>query len=101
MARPRTTRAAPRAEAATAEESLLAWADRRAAWARDALRRHAISDGYGLSGADKAEIVERVRHTAGLGPGEAPVCEPLSTEHVKNRDELDTRALLCSLGPVR
>jgi hypothetical protein len=101
MKRPRTTRAAAVAEPVPADETLVAWSAKRAVWARDALRRHATSKWYALSEADKAAILDRVRHAAGLGSEGTPACEPLSAEHVKAPTALERRALLCSLGPVQ
>jgi energy-coupling factor transporter ATP-binding protein EcfA2 len=96
----RRPRKAPAEQAAT-DETLVAWADERAPWARDALRRHATSAGYALSDPDKGAIVERVRHASGMAPKKAPSCEPLGRSHLKGTTALQPVALLCSLGPVK
>lgn len=84
-----------------AEQRLIEWAEKQHPWARDALRRHAVCAGPGLSAADKAEIVARVRHHAGVAADVAPVCDPLTKEHVGKAVGDGPRAVLCSLGPVK
>jgi energy-coupling factor transporter ATP-binding protein EcfA2 len=83
-----------------AEETLLEWANKQPAWARDALRRHATSEGS-LSENDKVEIRECVRHHYGFTANPAPVCVPLSAGHLAEAVSSPSRhAILCSLGPV-
>jgi hypothetical protein len=101
MKRPRKTEAAAIAEPKPTNETLVAWSEKRAAWARDALRRHASSKWYALSDTDKAAIVERVRHAAGLSSADPLACEPLSAGHVNATTSSQQRIVLYSLGPVR
>ncbi|ARJ67600.1 hypothetical protein WV31_19040 [Magnetospirillum sp. ME-1] len=84
-----------------AEESLLDWANKQPGWARDALRRHAVSATHALSEGDKAEILVRVRHHAGFTGDVPPLCTPLMAAHLGTANGSDPRTLLCSFGPVQ
>lgn len=101
MKRTRTAKRSRAAEPAQAEEGLVSWAAKLAPWTQDALRRHAASQLYVLSEADKAAIRDRVRHAAGFEFDQAPACRPLATDHVKPTAVADERVILCSLGPVQ
>jgi energy-coupling factor transporter ATP-binding protein EcfA2 len=81
-------------------QSLLEWTDKQPPWARDALRRHAASPAFDLSEADKAAILERVRHAAGIVSDTELHHLPLTAEHLQFGSTTGPRALLCSLGPV-
>ena len=84
-----------------AEETLLEWANKQPEWASDALRRHALSEALSLNKSDKAEILQRVRNHSGYITNPAPVCEPLSIDHlIGAASSPGRRAILCSLGPV-
>jgi hypothetical protein len=83
------------------EENSLEWAGRQPAWARDALRRHAVSGNPSLSEADKAEILACVRHHAGFVADPPPSFDLLTAEHLGAVNGSASRALLCSLGPVQ
>src|SRR5262249_21808046 len=63
--------------------------------------RHASSQLYLLSEADKAAIEARVRHACGFEFEHAPECTLLSADDVKPTTSPGQRAVLCSLGPVR
>ena len=101
MKRTRAVKSAKAAASAQADENLVTWANKHAPWVRDALRRHATSQWYVLSDADKGAIRERVRHAAGFEFEQPPACEPLAPYHVKPTTVPDTRVVLCSLGPVK
>lgn len=101
MKRPRAAKRPKEAVSAQPDENLVAWAGKLAPWTQDALRRHAGSQLYVLSEADKAAIQARVRHAAGFEFDQAPACDPLSADHVKPATATDGRTVLCSLGPVQ
>lgn len=84
-----------------ATETFLEWVNKQAEWARDAIRRHAASAGYSLSEADKAAVVERVRHAAGYVADPAPVCEPFLPNQLGDAEAVGPPNLLASIGPVR
>jgi energy-coupling factor transporter ATP-binding protein EcfA2 len=88
-------------EPAQAEESLVAWAARFAPWTQDALRRHATSQLYALSEADKVAIQDRVRHAAGFEFDQPPTYDPIAAGHVKPTAAPPEQVILCSLGPVQ
>lgn len=80
---------------------LLEWSLKQPAWAQDALRRHAQSTGFELSEADKAAVIERLRHAAGISSPSDPDHSPLAAEHLDLDSTAKGRTLLCSLGPVK
>ncbi|ANN61924.1 hypothetical protein A9174_33900 (plasmid) [Mesorhizobium loti NZP2037] len=84
-----------------ADMGLLEWAGKQPDWARDALRRHAVRPGFALSEQDKTAIATSVRQAGGYTIDAVPDASPLSNDHLKNDNSSSTRAILCSLGPVK
>ena len=82
-------------------QHLLEWSLKQPAWAQDALRRHAQSAGFELSAPDKAAVIERLRHAAGISAESEPEHAPLAAEHLDLDAATEGRTLLCSLGPVK
>ena len=82
-----------------AEESLLVWAEKQAPWMQDALRRHAVTNGH-LSASDKAEIIARVRHQAGITTDPTPPCSHLDATHLGSAPKAGAETTLVSFGSV-
>ncbi|WP_454890516.1 AAA family ATPase [Sphingopyxis chilensis] len=80
--------------------SLLEWAAKQPDWTQDALRRHAKAPGFHLDEQEKAAVIARVRHAAGIAQDEDRSCVPLSAEHLALGHAAGPRTLLCSFGPV-
>ena len=80
--------------------SLLEWLGKQPDWAKDALRRHARSPNFELNEEEKASVIARVRHAAGIASDADLTHEPLTAEHLGEKVAAKPRALLCSLGPV-
>ena len=82
-----------------ADLSLLEWTNIQAEWARDALRRQALSGGR-LSDNDKAEILAGLKHTVGFKLDPPPAFEHLNDAHLAGAKTTAPRVTLYSLGPV-
>lgn len=82
-------------------QHLLEWSLKQPAWAQDALRRHAQSASFELSDIDKAAVIERLRHAAGIAAENEPDHSPLAADHLDLETTTEGQTLLCSLGPVK
>ncbi|WP_374275849.1 AAA family ATPase [Brevundimonas sp.] len=81
-------------------DSLLEWAGKQHDWAKDALRRHAQSEGHDLDEVDLAAVRARVRFAAGIPHEDTLDHSPLAAEHLNLGATGDTKTLLCSIGPL-
>jgi hypothetical protein len=84
-----------------AHQSLLGWADKQLAWARDALRRHALTQNFELDTDGKLEVLKRVRLAAGIGTDQNCDHTPFTADHLHGSPTTGPRTLLVSLGSVK
>src|SRR5690349_7013994 len=80
---------------------LLAWIARQSEWAKDALRRHALSPNYELGVADTAEIVRRVKAACNIAQDGDCTLAPVTEDHLDPQGGGTPGALFVAMGPVQ
>lgn len=80
---------------------LLAWIAKQSEWAKDALRRHALSPNYELGAADKTEIVRRVRAACDIAQDADCALAPITADHLDPQGGGTPGALFVAMGPVQ
>jgi DNA repair exonuclease SbcCD ATPase subunit len=82
-------------------QNLLTWADKQLAWARDALRRHALAPNFELNDEDKSAVIKRVRSAAGIGDNQGCDNTPFTGADLHGGSTTGPRTILVSLGSVK
>jgi hypothetical protein len=80
---------------------LLAWIAKQSDWAKDALRRHALSPNYELGPADKADIVRRVKAACDIAQDGDCELTPVTADHLDPQVGGTPGALFVAMGPVQ
>ena len=84
-----------------AHQGLIAWANKQATWARDALRRYALSPNFDLDLVGKTAVLNRVRLAAGIAANEDFDHSPFKVDHIPGPGNAEHVARIVSLGPVK
>ena len=80
---------------------LLAWIAKQPDWVSDALRRHALSQNFELSAADKSEIMRRLKTACDIPQGGECTLSPVTAEHLNPQGGGTPGALFVALGPIQ